>query len=191
MTTARASTILAMLTLALAAPALAQEVLGDGFLCCNMRSDGSWISDSNYMESGKTLIPYGTPVRHTGYGRQRVHVEIDGRKQAIGNDYSRDLALDVFARRYIVKTDPRPAVASAPPKIRSAIESARVTRGMTREQVIVALGYPMSSENPHLDAKAWKYWLWSFSPFTVEFGADGRVVRVDTDPDTMAKVWLD
>lgn len=187
----RTSFTLAALAAALAAPAAAQELLGDGFLCCNLRSDGSWISDSNYMESGKTLIPYGTPVKHTGYGRQRVHVEIGGRKQSIGNDYSRDLALDVFAKRYIVQADPRPVVAAAPPKIRTAIESARVTRGMTRDQVLIALGYPISSENPHLDAKAWKYWLWSFSPFTVEFGADGRVSRVDTDPETMAKVWLD
>ena len=33
----------------------------DGYLCCNLRTDGSWASDSNYAESGKRIIPVGTP----------------------------------------------------------------------------------------------------------------------------------
>jgi hypothetical protein len=68
----------------------------DGYLCCNMRSDGIWISDINYIEEGKTLIPAGTPVKVTGQGRQRIKIEILGRRQALGNDYSRDLGLDAF-----------------------------------------------------------------------------------------------
>jgi hypothetical protein len=163
---------------------------GDGFLCCNMRTDGSWISDSNYLESGKTTIPFGTPVSFMSYGNYRLNVVLNGKRQAIGNDYSRDLAMEVFARRYIVKEDPRPQVAAAPDKIRRAIESARVTPGMTREQVIVAVGYPMSSENPHLDAPLWKYWLWSFSRFDVQFDGAGRVVEVTGDDETLKTVYL-
>lgn len=30
-----------------------------GYLCCNMRTDGDWISDINYQENGKTVIPAG------------------------------------------------------------------------------------------------------------------------------------
>jgi hypothetical protein len=165
--------------------------LGDAFLCCNMRTNGSWISDSNYMESGKTIIPFGTPAKFAGFGRYRVNIDIDGKRQSIGNDYSRDLTMDVFARRYLVKDDPRPRVAAAPPKVRSAIQSARVTKGMTREQVLIALGWPISSENPHLDAATWKYWLWSFSPFTLHFDANGRLAKIETDAETLTKVWLE
>jgi hypothetical protein len=188
-----AKVLAAMLALTFAAPATyAQSVeLGDGFLCCNMRSNGTWISDSNYVESGKTMIPFGTPMKFAGIGRYRVNVDIDGKRQAIGNDYSRDLAMDVFAKRYFVKDDPRPKVASAPTKIRTAIETARVTKGMTRDQVIISLGYPISSETPHLDAAVWKYWLWSFSPFSVNFDGNGRVTSVTTDPATLAKVYLE
>lgn len=184
-------TAVAGLSLAACSFAVAQENLGDAFLCCNLRSDGSWISDSNYLESGKTMLAAGTPVRHLGYGRYRVQIEVAGTKQAIGNDYSRDLAMDVFAKRYLVKEDPRARIAAAPPKLRTAIESMRVTRGMSREQVLMAIGYPISSETPHLDAAQWKYWLWSFSPYTVRFGADGLVAGVDTDPETRVRVWLD
>ena len=58
----------------------------EGFLCCNMLSDGSWISDINYRAQGKKMIPAGTRVKHTGYGRWRLLVEIDGKPLAIGND---------------------------------------------------------------------------------------------------------
>lgn len=163
----------------------------DGFLCCNMRTDGAWISDSNYQESGKRIIPFGTPVKYKGLGRYRVHVEIEGKSQAIGNDYSRDIPLEAFARRYIVSEDPRVKVSQAAPKVRGAIETARVTKGMTKEQVLTALGYPISSENPHLDVPRWRYWLWSFSPFVVHFDNAGRVSRVEANSQTLDKVFVE
>lgn len=163
----------------------------DGFLCCNMRTDGSWISDSNYAESGKKLIPVGTPVRVTGYGRNRVQVDIAGSKQAIGNDYSRDIELPAFAQRYVVTEDPAPKIARFPPKIREAIKSARITNGMTREQVLMAMGYPISSENPRLDVPIWRMWIGSFSEFQVLFDGAGRVRAVETDPQTRNLVVLD
>jgi hypothetical protein len=173
-----------------ACPVAAQAPDADsGYLCCNMRSDGSWMSDSNYRESGKFIVPFGTPVTITGYGRYRVNITIDNKPQTLGNDYSRDVAMEAFARRYVVKQDPRAVVAAAPPKIRAAIESARVTKGMTREQVLIALGYPISNENPHLDAATWKYWLWTFSPFRVQFDGNGEVSRVSGDRDTLAIVY--
>lgn len=162
-----------------------------GFLCCNMRSDGLWISDSNYVESGKYLLRLGTPIKLLGYGRYRVFVEVEGKRQALGNDYSRDLSMEDFAQRYIVGADPRAALAEVPPKVRTAIESARVTRGMTREQVIAAIGYPITSENPHLDTKRWRYWRWTLSPYTIHFGDAGLVTRVESDAETLEAVLLE
>jgi hypothetical protein len=189
-----APAVFAALLALLAGAGRAQDVRegSTGFLCCNMRSDGAWISDSNYAESGKYLIPYGTPVKITGYGRYRVFVELEGKRQALGNDYSRDLSMEVFARRYVVPTDPRAAdLAAGGEKIRTAIESARVTRGMTRAQVLAALGYPITSENPHLDAKRWRYWRWTLSPFVVHFGDNQLVTRVEGGAETLEAVYLE
>jgi hypothetical protein len=172
-----------------AASAQAQQVPEKGFLCCNMRTDGSWISDINYEESGKRIVPLGTPLKFTGYGRYRVYVEIDGKRQAIGNDYSRDLKNEQFAARYILPANPKDKLAAAPARVRKAVEQAKVAKGMTREQVLMAVGYPVSSENPSLEALQWKYWLWSFSPFTVSFDDNGRVTGVKSDPDTLEKVF--
>jgi hypothetical protein len=176
----------------LAASSAFAQPTPDGFLCCNLRTDSSWIADINYAESGKRLIPVGTPAKVTGYGRYRVHVLLDGRdKQSIGNDYSRDLAMGDFMARYVVAEDPKAKLASYPPKVREAIASARLSKGMTREQVLMAVGYPVSSENPHLDAKLWRYWLSSFAEFQVVFDDKGRVREITTDPQTANIVVMD
>ncbi len=179
---------IALLCVATAAPA--QEKFS-GFLCCNMRTDGAWISDINYEETGKKIIPVGTPVNITGYGSNRVKVEIDGKKQAIGNDYSRDLSLEAFTKRYVVLDNPASKIATFPKKTQEAIASARLTKGMTREQVIMSVGYPVSSENPNIDAKTWRFWLWSFSEFKVKFDDSGRLLEVETDSSTRDKVVME
>ncbi len=175
---------------ALSGPAAAQDKY-DGWLCCNMRSDGSWISDSNYAENGKRVIPVGTPVSVTGHGRHRVNVRIDGARQSIGNDYSRDLSLADFARRYVVTEDPAIRLATYPAKIQDAIRRAKITTGMTREQVLMALGYPISSENPDLSTDLWRYWISSFAEFQVRFDGSGRVREITADPNTRNLVWVD
>lgn len=164
----------------------------EGFLCCNLRTDGSWISDINYAEGGKRIIPAGTPLKVTGYGRYRVRVEFaDGSKQAIGNDYSRDIPMGAFMERYVVAQDPKAKIAAFPPKIRQAIESARVMPGMTREQVFMAVGYPVSSENPQLDAKVLRFWLSSFAEFQLLFDDKGIVREITTDPQTRNLVVME
>lgn len=178
--------------LAAAVPAtLLAQTLPEGYLCCNLRTDGKWISDINYAESGKHILAVGTPVKATGYGRYRVYVDIDGGKQAIGNDYSRDLAMEAFAQRYVVPADPKQKLASYPAKVREAITSARLMPGMTREQVLMAVGYPISSENPQLDAKIWRFWLTSFSEFQVVFDGKDRVKEITADPQTRNLVVME
>ena len=172
--------------------ALHAQPMPEGYLCCNLRTDGSWISDINYAEGGKRIVPVGTPVRVTGYGRYRAHVELAGSgKQAIGNDYSRDLDMGAFAQRYVVAEDPRTKLASYSAKVREAITTARLIPGMTREQVLMSVGYPVSSENPDLHAKVWRFWRSSFAEFQVTFDDGGRVKDITTDPQTRNLVVMD
>jgi hypothetical protein len=162
-----------------------------GYLCCNMRTDGSWISDINYDENGKKIIPAGTPIKVTGYGHYRVKVDINGKSQAIGNDYSRDLSLEEFAKRYVVSDDPAGKIAAYPKKIQDAIAHAQIVLGMTREQVLMSVGYPVSSENHNLADKTWRFWLSSFQEFRVRFDDGGRVTDVEGDGDAKSRILLD
>ena len=172
---------LLVLAAVLAAGAAQAQATYSGFLCCNMRTDGAWISDINYAENGKRVIPAGTPVTITGYGRYRVNTTMAGQRQDIGNDYSRDLDLENFAKRYVVMADPKAALAKASPRIRKAVETQRLVKGMTREQVIMSVGWPVTSENPHIDNKIWRFWLSSFEEFQVKFDGAGKVVAIEGD----------
>lgn len=162
----------------------------EGFLCCNMRTDGSWISDINYATEGMKIIPVGTPVKVTDYGRYRAYVEIGGGKQGLGNDYSRDLTMDTFVARYVLKADPRLQIATFPLRIQAAIAAARLTPGMTREQVMMSVGIPVSSENADLKAKIWRYWLNSDDEFQVVFDDAGRLAEISAEPSTLNVVVL-
>jgi hypothetical protein len=162
-----------------------------GYLCCNMHTDGSWISDINYADNGMRIIPAGTPVTLLGQGRYRINVDIAGKRQSIGNDYSRDLDLNAFAARYVVKTDPALALATYPQKTQAAIRAARLIPGMTREQVFMSVGYPVTSENPDLNAKILRFWISSFSEFQVVFDERGLVKEITADPQTRNLVLFD
>lgn len=173
----------------LAALAMANaSAQSNGFLCCNMRTDGSWISDINYADSGKTMLPAGTPLSMDGYGKHRVLVTINGRRQAIGNDYSRGMSLDAVAKRYIVEQEPLLRLKTYPKHIQEAIGSARLVRGMNREQVLMAVGYPVYDENPSLESNTWRYWLSSFEEFDAIFDDKGVLTAIQAEPAVRRKV---
>lgn len=160
----------------------------EGFLCCNLHSDGKWLSDINYRGSGMTMVHVGTPVKVTGHGRWRLLVEIDGHARGIGNDYSRSITMDQFQQRWIVPTSPAQRIASFPPKVQAAIKAGKVMRGMTREQVLMALGYPISSYNADLEQPIWRYWLNRSAEFQVFWADNGTVDRVFGSPEVRAQV---
>ena len=179
-------------SLLIATSAASAQPTYDGFLCCNVRSDSSgWISDANYQEAGKKVVPVGTAVKITGYGRQRVALDAGGQKLWLGNDYSREIDLAAFAERFVVKADPKARIAGFPAKTQEAIKTMKVSKGMTKEQVLMSVGYPITSENPTLDSPVWRYWLSSFAPFTVLWDAQGRVKEIETDPQTKPLVVQD
>ena len=177
----------ATVSLGMAAAAQAQSNF-NGWLCCNMRTDGSWISEINY-ESAQRMIPAGTPVEITGYGRYRVHTRMNGEVMDLGNDYSREIEMGAFARRYVVPYNPQRRLRNAPPAVQQAVRASRVRIGMTRDQVIMSQGYPIANETPSLNSRVWKYWRSSGAEYHVVFNSRGVVAAVRSDdPNLRARV---
>ncbi|MGJ7535383.1 MULTISPECIES: cell envelope protein SmpA [Variovorax] len=160
----------------------------NGFLCCNMRTYGDSISDINYDEQGTRIVAVGTPARITAYDFRWFNLDLAGKPQRIKNDYSRNIPLPAFAQRYVVTEDPKQKMAAFPPAVRDAILAGKVMPGMTREQVLMAIAYPVASENPSLDAPVWRYWRDSWSEFQVQFDEKGLVKAVVGDPVALSRV---
>jgi outer membrane protein assembly factor BamE (lipoprotein component of BamABCDE complex) len=58
------------------------------------------------------------------------------------------------------------------------IEQAQVEPGMTRDEVLMSLGYPPAHRTPSLDSPTWTYWANRWATFEVYFDGD-RVSRVN------------
>lgn len=179
--TARGLTSLAVLAAAALGAAAQAQPMPQGWLCCNMYAERDWVSDIGYRDGENRLVPAGTPARVTGWGRYRMTVELGNERLRFGNDYSRTLGNEQFAARLIVSEDPTLKLASWPPEIQKAVREARLLVGMTKEQVLMAVGYPVTSENPSLDARFWRYWIATNDEYQVIWDDQGRVTAIDTN----------
>jgi hypothetical protein len=158
-----------------------------GFACCDLHYNKDWINDYNY--SDLPLIPAGTPVEVVNYGHYRANIKVDGKPLRLGQDYGREVeTLDQYVKKIIVNEDPRPRIAAYPAAIQEAIRQGKVMVGMTREQCIVAVGYPMPSENVSMDAPTWRMWRSSSGEYRLYFGPDGRLNKVSADGDAQGQV---
>jgi outer membrane protein assembly factor BamE (lipoprotein component of BamABCDE complex) len=166
------------------APAAQAPALPAAYTCCNFHYNGDWINDGNYAQL--PMIPAGTPIRLNSIDRYIAYVDIDGKKFRLGLDYGRAMeTTEQWANKLIVKDDPKAKLAAYSPAVRKAIQNGQVMLGMTKEQVIMSLGYPMTSENPRLDAPHWRYWWSSWGEYKVHWNGAGRVREVTGHPETV------
>jgi hypothetical protein len=158
-----------------------------GYACCVLHYSRDWINDGNYAEL--PLIPAGTPIEVINYGSNRAYIKVDGKPMRLGHDYGRDQeSLQVWVGKIVVNDDPRPRIATYPPPVQEAIREGKVMVGMTREQAIVAVGYPLTSENVSLDAPMWRIWRSSHGEYDLNFGPDGRIKTVTGDDSVIGLV---
>jgi hypothetical protein len=168
-------------------PAGSQTLPRQGFACCDLHYSKDWINDGNYAEL--PMIPAGTPVEVLSYGSHRAYVKVDGKPMRLGHDYGRDQeTLEGWVNKVIVSEDPRPRIATYPPPVQAAIREGKVMVGMTREQAIASIGYPLTSENVSLDAPMWRIWRSSHGEYDLNFGADGRIKSITGDETVTALV---
>lgn len=158
-----------------------------GYTCCNLHASGDWVSDLNYATD--TLIPAGSPIKIEDYGRWRVFTELDGKKIRIGLDYGRsNETLAQYARKLTVDKDLRFRMAQFPTDVQNAIRAGKILPGMTKEQLVMAVGFPARHETPSVTAPVWKFWYSSRIQYSVNFDDHGRVKEIQVDPDTRQKL---
>ena len=158
-----------------------------GFACCNLHVEGDWISDGNY--AGLPMLPAGTPIKVTSLGRHKAFAEVGGKKMRLGHDYGRsEESLEQWVSKIVVEEDPKPKIAAYPADVQAAISEGRVVLGMTREQAVVAIGYPLTSETPSFDSLLWRHWVSSFEEYQLRWGSDGRLTEVIADAPILTRV---
>lgn len=164
-----------------------KEMAGARFTCCNLHYSGDWISDTN--QSTLPMIPAGSPIVLKGFGFNRASVLIDAREMRIGHDYGRKQeSKEQFVAKLIVDQDPKIKIKTYPQQIQEAIAAGKVCEGMTREQVIISLGYPRTDATPSLSGMDWTYWTANWEEYAVVWGEDGLVRNISGPARVAAQV---
>lgn len=155
-----------------------------GYSCCNLRYSGDWVSD---MSSGELpFIPLGTQLLVREIDGTRANVEAGDKLYRFGHDYGRaQEKTSEWIDKLVVLDDPASKLAKYPATIRAAIEAGKILKGMTKEQLIMAIGYPATSDTPKLDVATWKYY-WSRYPIVIHWD-NGRVSKIEGRPEIVAK----
>jgi outer membrane protein assembly factor BamE (lipoprotein component of BamABCDE complex) len=164
------------------------------FTCCNLHYENEEITDANFWVG--TLLPAGTPVSIDKVTDNEVTLSAADVRLKLTHEYgTKEESLDQYLAKVLVADDPKPRIATYPKAVRRAIEKAKVERGMTREQVLISLGYPATNRTPSLQGKEWTYWYnpkaqpWynSWATYRVVFDDAGKVLDVVGRPAPTAE----
>ena len=143
------------------------------FTRCNFHYEKGRHLTTNYSRG--TMVPINTEVKVLSMGGDTLMLEIGGQVIKIDNveDFSRR-SLDQIASRMLSPTP-------IPLEQLGELTSGLITRGqlrlgMTKEQVLMARGYPPGHETLDVSSDRWIYWSSRFVKQTLLF-SNGRLVE--------------
>jgi len=172
-------------------PAVLQQLSGQSFFtCCNLHYDDRDISDANYWV-GK-ILPAGTPVHAGEVTEDAISLAAGDLTLKLTREHgTSEESFDRYLAKVLVKDDPKPRIAAYPKAVRRAIEYGKVEIGMTREQVLISLGYPATDRTPSLQDREWTYWYNQRGDrYKVAFDEAGKVSGVIGRPAPTAEVKI-
>jgi len=150
---------LAAFTLALGAGCSAFHPALEGqerFLCCNLFFNRDRdATDANYVYTSGRMLPVGTAVHVREVGSSYVGLQpsegtaIVYLEHVYGRD---DLTTREYFDRILLTSDPAPALQQLSAEVAAAVRVGHVIRGMTRDEVLLARGYPPGHQTPGLSA---------------------------------------
>ncbi len=132
---------------------------------------------TNYRRGAS--IPVNTPVKLLNITSKTIEVQVDNSNQKLliknvekhtGDDVYR--AFDKLFAKKKVNLSKFTALE------RAQIDRGSVAKGMSKDAVIIAIGYPPITETMNLDSNTWVYWSGRFNRFNVHF-KDGKVSKVE------------
>jgi hypothetical protein len=97
----------------------------------------------------------------------------------LGIEYGND-TLAEYMGKLLVRENPADLVTAFPVEPQEAIWEARVIPGMTKEQVLIAIGYPpthRTTSTTSTTINEWTYWSNRWRTYKLQFNREGRLSR--------------
>ena len=124
-------------------------------------------------------IPVNTPVKLLNITSKTIEVEVDNSSQKLlVKNVEKHTGVDAYRMFDKLFAKKKVDLSKFTALERSHIDSGTVANGMSKEAVIVAIGYPPVTETPSLDSNLWVYWSGRFNKFNVHF-KNGKVNKIE------------
>ena len=158
------------------------------YTCCNFHHDSEgWISDANWID--QPFVPAGTPLRVYEVGRDRAKAMVDGKLMWLGLDYGRkQQTMQQLVGKLTSADDPKARIGTWPAEIQAAVLAGKLVPGMTKEQAIVAIGYPRTDTTSSLELPRWPYRTLSDKEFVLVWDAEQHLRAVEASADVRSLV---
>lgn len=126
---------------------------------------------------GHGFVPYNTKVRTECWGGRIRFTTDAGLKILFEMNTSR---MGMTPAQYVVLiTSPTPVTYEGLSDVdRQGIEAGKALVGMSKQGVMIALGYPAKHMTPSLDDNRWTYWKGRHDTYVVEFDGSGKVANI-------------
>jgi hypothetical protein len=135
-------------------------------------------SYANYTDCpGHAFLPYNTQFRVDSGRREGLTLTAVNTGMVIHFEFKSAEMGGMSAQEYInLIMSPTPvSYAGLTPEDEQGIKAGKAMVGMTKQGVMVALGYPAKSKTPSTDLNTWVFWKDRFRMLTVTFGENGKV----------------
>jgi hypothetical protein len=143
------------------------------FLRSSMHFDDGDYAGTNYARG--ILVPINTPVKIDAIKSETISLHrIDtGDKLTIKNveKYTKKTTTEL-AR--LIFADQQTPLDRFPADMAASIKNGEMRLGMTKEQVLMARGYPPAHETPSVESDRWVFWSSRFVKQTIVF-TNGRL----------------
>jgi len=141
-------------------------------------SDANWYESASLFATPSGALPFGAPVTVVHVDRESFTFRTDEYGQLTAHHTYGVEDLGTYMQRILVRDDPKEIALGFPQEIQDAIFEGRVVKGMTKQQVLMAIGYPPTHQTPGIASNEWTYWTNRWQTYKLEFDREGRVTRM-------------
>ena len=160
----------------IAPPSVEVAIGKDYFTRFSFHQEGGEYPITNYGRG--LLVPINTPVKLIKMTGKKITLKrLDNSEEIkVENipEYSGKKNLPDVAR-LLLSAEPTP-IDKLAPELASSIRAGEMRKGMTKEQVLMARGYPPAHETPSIEGDRWVYWSSRFIKQTIVF-TNGRLTE--------------
>ncbi len=127
---------------------------------------------------GHGILSYNSKIRVDSLGKTIDLVDVSTGKVIEMEFHSGRMGMS--AKEYVdLITSPTPVNYEGLSDVdRQGIQAGKAMVGMSKQGVLVALGYPAKHQTPSIDQNRWVYWKGRFETYAVEFDNGGKVASI-------------